>query len=126
MYNGKMLLVNHPEWDIWSLPGGTRDEGESIEETLKREVKEETNCKVVACRPISVQKVVSPSSDKCYYGLQYLCEVIPLGDFEKDPAGNISKIIWIDPNRFEEYVENKEFKKAIIRRAIKVLRDHKK
>lgn len=124
MHNGKMLLVNHPEWDIWSVPGGTRDKGESIEETLKREVEEETNCRVVDYRPIAVQKIISPGGNKYHYRLQYLCDVIPLGDFKKDPAGNISKITWIDPNKFEEYIENKEFKKVIIRRVIDILRNH--
>ncbi len=124
IHNGKMLLVHHPEWDIWSLPGGTRDEEESIEEALKREVEEETNCNIIDYYPMAVQKIVSPTSDKYHYRLQYLCNVIPLGNFEKDLAGNISKIIWIDPHKFEEYVENKEFKKIIIRRAINFLKKH--
>lgn len=124
IYNGEMLLVHHPEWDIWSLPGGTRDEGESIEETLKREIKEETNCRVVDYRPIAVQKIISPTTSKHYYRLQYLCNVVPLGGFDKDPAGNINKITWIEPDKFEEYIENKEFKRVVIRRALEVLKNY--
>jgi ADP-ribose pyrophosphatase YjhB (NUDIX family) len=118
-----MLLVNHPEWDIWSIPGGTRDVGESMEETLKREIKEETNCRVIDYRPISYQKVVDPVGETRYYGLQYLCNVVPLGDFKEDPGGNINKIIWIDPDDFEKHIENKEFKKLIIRRALELLKN---
>lgn len=122
MHNGKMLIVNHPEWDIWSIPGGTRDDGESIEETLKREIHEETNCKVVNLTPAAYQKVVSPDGKKYHYRLQYLCNVIPLGEFKRDVAGDINKISWIEPNKFEEYIENKEFKKMTIRRALGLLK----
>jgi putative hydrolase of HD superfamily len=122
MYKGKMLLVNHPEWDIWSIPGGTRESGETIEETLKREIVEETNCNVIDIKPIAYQKVVNPSGEVCHYRLQYLCDVIPLGDFEKDPAGNINKITWIEPGDFESYIENKEFKRLVIRRALELLK----
>jgi 8-oxo-dGTP pyrophosphatase MutT (NUDIX family) len=45
-WNDQLLLVHHPKWDIWGIPGGTREENESILETLVREIKEETNCKV--------------------------------------------------------------------------------
>lgn len=124
LHNGKMLLVNHPEWDIWSIPGGTRDFGESIEETLKREIVEETNCKVIDYRPIAYQKIVNFNGKVQHYRLQYLCNVVPLGDFKKDPAGNISKIAWIQPDNFEEYIEDKEFKRLVIRRALKLLKDY--
>lgn len=124
MHNGKMLIVNHHEWDIWSIPGGTREAGESIEETLKREIHEETNCKVVNFTPIAYQKIVSPTKNKYHFRLQYLCDVIPLGEFEGDTAGSVNKISWIDPNKFEEYIENKEFKKIIIRRALGLLKNH--
>lgn len=53
MRNGKLLIVNHSEYDIWSIPGGTRDDGEPIEEILKREIKEETNSEVVNLTPIA-------------------------------------------------------------------------
>ncbi|MDD4354132.1 MAG: NUDIX hydrolase, partial [Candidatus Nanoarchaeia archaeon] len=124
MHNSKMLVVHHPEWDIWSIPGGTREEGESIEEALKREIQEETNCEVVNFIPIAYQKIVSPDGKKYHYRLQYLCDVAPLGEFENDVAGNINKICWIEPSKFEEYIENKEFKKTIIRRALGLLKNH--
>jgi putative hydrolase of HD superfamily len=122
LHDGKMLLVNHPEWDIWSIPGGTREQGETAEEALEREVLEETNCKVIDSRPIAYQKVVSPRGDTLHYRLLYLCTVVPQGEFKEDPAGSINKIDWINPRDFESYIENKEFKKAVIRRALPLLK----
>lgn len=116
-HNKKMLLVNHPKWDIWGIPGGTREQGESIKDALVREILEETNCEVIDFKPISYQKIVTPNND-IHYRLQYICLVRPLGDFESDPAGNINKIIWIDPIDYEKYIEKKEFKKVILKNAI--------
>jgi len=39
---GKILLHRRSDSNTWSLPGGTMEIGESISETVKREVKEET------------------------------------------------------------------------------------
>lgn len=122
LHDGKMVLVNHPEWDIWSIPGGTRENDEPIEKTLKREVWEETNCQVEDYQPIAYQELISPSGEVYYYGLQFMCNVVPLGEFGRDTAGNIDKITWIDPTEFEEYIEEKEFKRLVIRRAIELLK----
>ncbi len=117
--NGKMLLVNHSEWDIWGIPGGTRELGESLEQTLKREIEEETNCRIINCFPISYQKVISPDN-KIYYGAQYICNVEPIDEFKTDPAGNIKKILWINPCDYYKYIEKKEFKEIILQRALSV------
>lgn len=121
-WNGKILLVNHPEWNIWGIPGGTREAGESIEETMIREIREETNCLVVTQRPISYQKVISPDG-KIHYRVQYLCTVEPWGEFVSDPAGNINKILWINPDEYAEFIEGKEVRGAVLERAISVYRD---
>jgi ADP-ribose pyrophosphatase YjhB (NUDIX family) len=39
---GRILLIHKTDNDLWALPGGGHDIGESIRETVVREVKEET------------------------------------------------------------------------------------
>lgn len=39
--NGKILLIKDEKDAFWKFPGGRTEEGETLEETAKREVKEE-------------------------------------------------------------------------------------
>jgi len=106
----------------WGLVGGHVEKGESFEETLIREVQEETNMKVIKCTPVGVQKVISPNG-KIYYQLRYFAFVEPIGKFEKDPAGSVSKIKMINPKEYKKYFDWGEIGDRIIGRAIE-LKNH--
>ena len=43
---GRLLMVHRADNDLWALPGGGHELGESIEDTVVREVKEETGIDV--------------------------------------------------------------------------------
>lgn len=51
---GNILLHQRTDNQYWSLPGGGMDVGESIEETIIREVKEETGFDVEVIRCIGI------------------------------------------------------------------------
>lgn len=53
VFENKVLLVNHPRYDMWLPPGGHIELDEDPEEALFREIKEETglDVEIVAQKP---------------------------------------------------------------------------
>jgi ADP-ribose pyrophosphatase YjhB (NUDIX family) len=121
-YNNKMVVVystNNGEGNVWILPGGTKEEDETYEQTLIREVQEETNMQVLSYLPIGVQKVINP--DKSIdYQLRYAALVEPIGEFESDPDGDIQQIKLINPAEYKNYFDWGEIGDRIVARALKL------
>ena len=51
---GALLLVHRTDNDLWALPGGGVDPGESVSQAVTREVKEETGLDVEAVRLVGI------------------------------------------------------------------------
>lgn len=117
----KMLVVYHEQWDIWTIPGGTREDGESAIDTLGREINEESSCRLVTSQPVAYQKVLH-SDGSYYYALLYYCEVDIDGNFKGDVAGTITKIAWIKPEDHKKYLEKKPFRRAVIKSALEFIK----
>ncbi|MBQ8302092.1 MAG: NUDIX domain-containing protein [Clostridia bacterium] len=56
-HNGKWVFCKHKERNTYEVPGGHRDPGESILETAKRELEEETGALQFDITPICVYSV---------------------------------------------------------------------
>lgn len=102
----------------WGLIGGTVETGESFEQTLEREIKEESNMRVVKSLPIGYQIVYE--DDGRNYQLRYACMVEPLGEFESDPGGTIMAIKLIDPADYKQYFDWGKIGDRIINRAVEL------
>ena len=77
----KILLVKRntvPFKGYWALPGGRMDPGETIEQTIIREVKEETGLEVAIMRIIGeyVEKGVKDEVEYEYYPTCFLVKVV--------------------------------------------------
>jgi ADP-ribose pyrophosphatase YjhB (NUDIX family) len=53
-HKGKILLVRHNLLKKWQIPGGLQEIGESVQQTVQREIKEELGLDLVAGSLISV------------------------------------------------------------------------
>jgi ADP-ribose pyrophosphatase YjhB (NUDIX family) len=60
---GELLLEERSDFGFWGLPGGALNVGESIDQTVMREVLEETGLRVV------VKRLVGVYSDPRQYGV---------------------------------------------------------
>lgn len=71
-----------------NLPGGHTEAGETLEETLIREIREELNCEVLEWQPIGYQILSSPE-----YGVENQFRVYAklhkLGEWQPDIGGSV-------------------------------------
>lgn len=96
--DGKWVFCKHRERDTYEVPGGHREEKETILETAKRELKEETGALEFDIKPICVYavkgktKVNKNDSDESF-GMLFYADIF---SFEKELHNEIEKIIITD------------------------------
>ena len=65
-----ILFEKSVDFGVWCVPGGALEIGESLEEGLKREVKEETSLEIFNPKLFDVRSnihIVYPNKDEVYY-----------------------------------------------------------
>lgn len=118
-YKDQLVIVNE-KGGYRGNPGGGLEKGEGIIAGIHREVREEANMKITKLKPIGIHETVRPSGESVHY-VRFACLVEPLGDFEKDPDGDVGEIKLIDPSEFIELCDSQWGKMAerMLERAIK-------
>ncbi|MFH0804052.1 MAG: NUDIX domain-containing protein [Candidatus Zambryskibacteria bacterium] len=116
----KLVIVYAKGKGYWTLPGGAIESGETYEEAVIREVKEESNMKVLHQELIGFQDIYEP--DRTIRQTRSFCIVESYGDFVSDPDGDITEIKLIDPKDFKQYFDWKEIGDRIMERALEMLK----
>ena len=101
----------------WGLIGGTIEARETFEQTLAREIQEESNMEVLCAIPIGYQKMTDTRDGSFFYQLRYACTVRPYGPFVLDPAGGVTEIKLIDIDDYKTYFDWGAIGERIIQRA---------
>lgn len=92
---GRVLLVRQiggPYAGAWLLPGGGVDAGESVEEGLRREMREETGCEVADVRQVASYEVDERTQD--FKALVHLFTARAIGEAKAEDG---SAVKWAAP-----------------------------
>lgn len=95
---GKWVICKHKERNTFEVPGGHREENESILDTAKRELKEETGAREFDIQPICVYSVlrktkINESIEEESFGMLYFANIYT---FEEELHSEIEKVIISD------------------------------
>lgn len=102
-YEDKLIIVYAENKGYWTPAGGGVEEGENVHDAVAREVKEETNMRVLMQRFIGYQDISEPQG--IVSQTRSVCLVEPYGPFVRDPDGDITKIELIDPKDIKKYFD---------------------
>ena len=95
--NGKWVFCKHKERDTYEVPGGHREKGETILQTAKRELIEETGAVRFHIQPICVYSVIGKTrvneSGRESYGMLYYADI---EEFEDELHSEIEKVVLFD------------------------------
>lgn len=98
---GKVLLCESHKWPgLYTVPGGHVELGETCENALVREIKEEVGLDIKVLELLSIQQVIFPKefwvSNSHFIFFDYLCNA-PGNQTVKVDSDEIQSIIWADP-----------------------------
>jgi ADP-ribose pyrophosphatase YjhB (NUDIX family) len=77
--HGRILLQQRSDFGVWGLPGGTAEEGESVEAVVIREAAEEVGLVVRDVEPFGFgcdpqyETVTFPNGDQCQFFVLMFC-----------------------------------------------------
>jgi len=99
--SGQILLTKREDFEVWCLPGGHTEDGESLAQAALREALEETGLKVELTRLVGVY-----SRPKWDNGSQHIIVFAarPIGGALKPQEGEVLEARYFDPNELPETI----------------------
>lgn len=109
-YEGKWIFVRHKERLTWEIPGGHREENESINFTASRELIEETGAKNFSVFPICIYSVTRDGTES--FGQLFYADVKDLDELPNLEIGEIKLFQTIPENLTYPLIQPYLFKEA--------------
>ncbi|MGN0473484.1 MAG: NUDIX domain-containing protein [Acutalibacteraceae bacterium] len=110
-YRGKWVLCKNKERGKWEVPGGHREENETILETAKRELFEETGAKEFEITPICPYSLSR-------YAMLFYADIMEFGDM---PESEIERIDFFSELPDDEEMTFPMLHTALVKKAMAVM-----
>lgn len=101
--NKKVLMVYNQDAHMWSLPGGLVEDGETLEETAKREFFEETGMQIEVGDVVAVNELKLKQKNEHAIFITFQVHNIKGEPMIQYPE-EISKISWVDIETANKYM----------------------
>lgn len=88
----RYVFCKHKDRNTWEIPGGHREQGETIMDTARRELYEETGALKFDIKPVCVYSVISPDNfhGEESFGMLFFADI---KSFETQLHSEIEKIV---------------------------------
>jgi ADP-ribose pyrophosphatase YjhB (NUDIX family) len=102
---GELLMIRRTDNDLYAIPGGAQEIGETISQTVVREVREETGIDVQVTGLIGIYSdpdhVIAFTDGEVRQEFSICFRAHPVGG-ELRTSRESSEVLWIDPERLDE------------------------
>ncbi|MFC1952638.1 NUDIX hydrolase [Chloroflexota bacterium] len=99
VFKGNRILVikraNPPSQGLWSIPGGAVDLGETVQEAVKREIREECSVEIEVEKVLNVENLIVPDETgriHFHYVVSYLLARYVSG--QERASSDATDVIW--------------------------------
>mgnify|MGYP000131806418 CR=1 FL=1 len=104
--HGRILMIRRTDNDLYAIPGGAQDIGETISLTVIREVKEETGIEVEVTGLIGIYSdpshVIAFSDGEVRQEFSVCFRARPTGGELRTSSSESREVGWVEPDRLDE------------------------
>jgi len=120
----EILILDQKGDHTWTLPGGAVEKGETLEQTLIREVMEEADVTIRNIQLLGVQRVDDPEKRGTHFQARYIAKVDKIFPQTVDLAlGRIHERKWVPSSEVTKYIKWGDTGDAIFADAIKMYKN---
>lgn len=117
----EILILDQKGDHTWTLPGGTVEEDETLEQTLIREVGEEADVTIKNIQLLGIQRVDDPEKRGTHFQARYIAKIDKILPQTIDLAlGRIHERKWVPSSEVTKYIKWGDTGDAIFADAINV------